>query len=74
MRDGATVHVCSGDVCEVGHEDVRSRPRGAKSLPKTHERLRVPRAGFRNEPEVRERVFSVEVDDELNYLPIADLE
>ena len=39
-----------------------------------HERLQALRAGFRNEPEVRERVFSVEVDDELNYLPIADLE
>ena len=48
--------------------------RGAESPPKPHERLRVPRAGFRNEPEIRERVCSVEVDDELDYLPIADVE
>jgi hypothetical protein len=41
---------------------------------KPHERLRVLRAGFRSELEVREHVFSVEVDDELDYLPIADVE
>jgi hypothetical protein len=31
-------------------------------------------SGFRSEPEVRERVVSVEVDDELDYLPVVDVE